>query len=512
MIDAQIRENILNSNGSLAISASAGSGKTTIMIKKLLKVIDSIDDHKTVAALTFTVKASKEIKDKAIEIGGHSDFLTMTNDSFIEYEIIRPFLTDALGYDYTNEFLVSYENKDKSETYEQALEKLNREKILGTYTNTKQNFKFELAKNILQSSEASREYLSSKYFMLFLDEYQDTDKNMHELFMYLRNELGIELFIVGDTKQAIYLWRGASENIYDMLEDEGIEIFELITNFRSHIEIVNYANLVHNNKVFDSTCNLEVEHVVHCKSNDNIEAVEKLIEMGELDLNKSICFIINYNDAAKQFTEYLNEKGYNILFIPRTPLDDGNEHANILKALASYILDYSFTIYDLVEELRIEQNRSIVNEVEKLLFPITELISQFEIYNRNIKEDFYKSVQKLADYLGLELDNIELNLLLETVTNQEYHPAFIKSNDLHNTMTVFGSKGLEFDQVVSFSEYYNFNDVNKKNNHYVCVTRAKEKFIMIENINSSYSETIIDCAENMDVFDSENIFKTITLD
>lgn len=45
--------------------------------------------------------------------------------------------------------------------------------------------------------------------MIFIDEYQDSDSMMHELFMYLNSELGIDIFIVGDVKQAIYLWRGA---------------------------------------------------------------------------------------------------------------------------------------------------------------------------------------------------------------------------------------------------------------------------------------------------------------
>ena len=87
--------------------------------------------------------------------------------------------------------------------------------------------------------------------MLFLDEFQDSDTDMYNFFMYLKNELEIDLFIVGDEKQAIYLWRGAQRNIFRLLEDENIQSFELITNFRSHPEIVNYANLMHNNAQFN---------------------------------------------------------------------------------------------------------------------------------------------------------------------------------------------------------------------------------------------------------------------
>ena len=45
IIDEQVREDILIANGSIVVSASAGSGKTTIMIKKISKVLNEILDH-----------------------------------------------------------------------------------------------------------------------------------------------------------------------------------------------------------------------------------------------------------------------------------------------------------------------------------------------------------------------------------------------------------------------------------------------------------------------------------
>ena len=56
---------------------------------------------------------------------------------------------------------------------------------------------------------ACRLFLKAKYFKIYVDEYQDCDRTMHDFFMYLCNELGIELFVVGDEKQSIYIWRGA---------------------------------------------------------------------------------------------------------------------------------------------------------------------------------------------------------------------------------------------------------------------------------------------------------------
>jgi len=58
-------------------------------------------------------------------------------------------------------------------------------------------------------------------------------------------------------------------------------------------------------------------------------------------------------------------------------------------------------------------------------------------------------------------------------------------------MTVFTSKGLEFNQVISFTNYYNLLSKDERNNHYVCVTRAENQFIMIDN-QIDYQDIIID--------------------
>ena len=50
--------------------------------------------------------------------------------------------------------------------------------------------------------------MKAKYYRIYIDEYQDSDRDMHNLFMYICKKLEIPLFIVGDLKQSIYGWRG----------------------------------------------------------------------------------------------------------------------------------------------------------------------------------------------------------------------------------------------------------------------------------------------------------------
>lgn len=243
-MDKEDRDNILEDKGSIIVTAGAGSGKTTILTNKISIDLENNKKHYKIAAITFTKKAAKEIKER-LTSSTRGQFLG-TNDSFVENEIIKPFIKDAFGNDYSNEFEVVY-NKNKFNTFNEGLELIKNQNKLGTYFDNKKNFKFELALKILLESRVSRQYIQARYFKLYIDEYQDCDKDMHNLFMYINSELNIKLFVVGDPKQSIYQWRGAApELFYGMLNDKynNFNKYELVENFRCCKDIQNYSNLL----------------------------------------------------------------------------------------------------------------------------------------------------------------------------------------------------------------------------------------------------------------------------
>ena len=103
----------------------------------------------------------------------------------------------------------------------------------------------ELALEILKNSSACQLYLKSKYFKIYVDEYQDCDKDMHALFMYLCETLKIDTFVVGDEKQSIYMWRGAYPEAFMSIWTRGDFSKKVMTdNYRSCQQIQNYSNLL----------------------------------------------------------------------------------------------------------------------------------------------------------------------------------------------------------------------------------------------------------------------------
>lgn len=67
-----VQQQIIDTPGNLIVRASAGTGKTHTMVAKIAAEIDRNHSHKAIAAITFTIKAAQEIKDRLpIDISRH---------------------------------------------------------------------------------------------------------------------------------------------------------------------------------------------------------------------------------------------------------------------------------------------------------------------------------------------------------------------------------------------------------------------------------------------------------
>ena len=211
-----VQEEIVHTPGNLIVKASAGTGKTQTMVSKIVEEINSNHTHKVIAAITFTIKAAQEIKDRlSVDIVQH---FIGTNNSFAIEEIIKPFMKDVFGLDFDIDMSTDY--SIKVDSYQEAVDKIKEDGILCSYRDNKKNFIFDLAQEIVEKSVACQLYLKAKYFKIYIDEYQDCDKSMHKLFMFLCDSLGIDTFVVGDEKQSIYIWRGAYPEAFNSIWDK----------------------------------------------------------------------------------------------------------------------------------------------------------------------------------------------------------------------------------------------------------------------------------------------------
>lgn len=94
--------------------------------------------------------------------------------------------------------------------------------------------------------EAARKELRGKYKYLFVDEYQDVNPVQEEILSAVSGE---NVFLVGDSKQAIYGFRGSSSAHFEQKErifskDEDGHALQLSSNFRSSSEVIDAVNRV----------------------------------------------------------------------------------------------------------------------------------------------------------------------------------------------------------------------------------------------------------------------------
>ena len=58
----------LEAQGRVIVSASAGSGKTTVMIEKIIRLIQAGTSVSEILAVTFTKKAATQMKEKLCKV------------------------------------------------------------------------------------------------------------------------------------------------------------------------------------------------------------------------------------------------------------------------------------------------------------------------------------------------------------------------------------------------------------------------------------------------------------
>ncbi len=247
----------------LFLLAGAGSGKTRVVVERIKYLILQGVKPEEILAITFTRKASFEMKERIDNSNVHVHtfhqfcylkLIDFYKESFeLVNEEIEPFSReDILNISKHKNSLYQSKRPKKFIEYQNYLKKNGMKDfddlILGVYDKIKsKNHPF-------------------CYQYIFIDEFQDTNLLQYSLLKELIKK-DTKVLAVGDPDQSIYRFRGAdSKIIFLYIQDYNAKLYNLSINYRSAKIILDHANrlIMRNNRKYKKrlvSTNEENSHV-----------------------------------------------------------------------------------------------------------------------------------------------------------------------------------------------------------------------------------------------------------
>ncbi|WP_225861412.1 ATP-dependent helicase [Ideonella benzenivorans] len=276
--------------GPCLVLAGAGSGKTRVITHKIARLLQEGLRPKQIAAITFTNKAAREMRERAQSLVGpraakdlaistfHSLGVRMLREdgtklglkeqfSILDADDVLGVLRDAgsctdnkiarqwqwtislwknQGINSSSALSVA---KDDNELVAAKVMRLYEER-LAAYQAVDFDDLISLPLKLLQTNDEARAKWQNQFGHVLVDEYQDTNAVQYELLKALvehPDERRHGLFTaVGDDDQSIYGWRGATiENLKRLPEEfPNLKVIPLEQNYRSTSAILRAANEV----------------------------------------------------------------------------------------------------------------------------------------------------------------------------------------------------------------------------------------------------------------------------
>ncbi|MEJ2213980.1 MAG: DNA helicase Rep [Gammaproteobacteria bacterium] len=311
-------------DGPLLVLAGAGSGKTRVITKKIVHLIEKAGISAAhIAAVTFTNKAAREMKNRVknecrntrvdginistfhtlglnilrkehqhVGLKGRFTLLDQEDSQGVMKELLKKQKlqdeTQNLQWQISSwkNDLVSPEQAlaeaQDQRQHDYARQYLAYQEMLQAYNAVDFDDLLRLPVTLFKNCADCLEKWQNRIRYLLVDEYQDTNNAQYELVKQL---VGVRqaLTVVGDDDQSIYAWRGARpENLARLKEDfRNLKIIKLEQNYRSTGRILKAANhLIQNNphvfekKLWSELGAGEMLRAINCRDeNDEINRV-----------------------------------------------------------------------------------------------------------------------------------------------------------------------------------------------------------------------------------------------
>ncbi|GHP32738.1 ATP-dependent helicase [Helicobacter pylori] len=326
------------------VIASAGTGKTSTIVGRILYLLDNGIKPEEILLLTFTNKASNEMiarvakyfkSSSKIEAGTfHAVAYRYLKEHYPNLSLKQPkelkkllesivdtknALTDDDKKPYTSQHLYAlyslYTNALKQEDFSAWLSNKNPEhtpyaafyeNILDEFENTKKKHNYIDYNDLLLLFKQAMLERPSPYKEVLCDEFQDTNPLQESILDAINPP---SLFCVGDYDQSIYAFNGADISIISNFTQKykNAQVFTLTKNYRSSKEILDLANQViqRNERIYPK--NLEVVKSGHFNKpvllnyNDNIAQCQDIAKRIVMRKNfKEVAVIFRNNASADQ--------------------------------------------------------------------------------------------------------------------------------------------------------------------------------------------------------------------
>ncbi len=355
-LNSEQKKALENGISSLLIVAGAGTGKTRVLVEKIIKIIE--DKNNNILALTFTNKAADEMNDRI------KKKLNINNLPFIgTFHSYGVFFLREFGkhLNIESNFII-FDRNDTKQLVGKIMKELNikdisrgvmqnaisliknerevdttiinyAQKVLPIYERELKKLNaldfddlIEKTIKILAREKEVRKTIQERYQYIFIDEFQDIDEKQNEIIKFIFNK-NTKVIAVGDTDQTIYSWRGAS--IFSMINFTKIyapaDIVFLVKNYRSPQKIIDFANrIIDKNKMRQKKqliCTKDkgedIEFMQCFDENEEsyyiASEIKKLLQKKVKPESIAVLFRANFQGRAIENQMVLNEIPYSML-------------------------------------------------------------------------------------------------------------------------------------------------------------------------------------------------------
>lgn len=373
-LNDQQKEAIHHIDGPCLVLAGAGTGKTRVLIERVVYLIESgYASLENIILVTFTNKAAREMRDRLTPMLPSEDINKAWIGTFhsICTRLLRQYAS-YLGFDSSFSIIdqddqmklikqiISADYPEEKDNAKKVTAKINQwkdrgmlhtdldlsEKYVAIYSAYQNRLRLSNALDfgdlmvfcikLFKDHPDAFDQIQSRFKYIMVDEYQDTNIAQY-LWLRLLGQKHKNIFCVGDEDQSIYTWRGAEiDNILRFDKDfEGCKVIRLEQNYRSTHHIVSSAShLVGHNKA-------RLGKKLFSQTNDN----RKVIVQAAWDADDEAKLVSdNIVKAFKVGIPYNN-----IAILVRASFQTREFEERLLKLSIPYLIVGSTKFYDRLE-------------------------------------------------------------------------------------------------------------------------------------------------------------------